>query len=267
MERAQQDEWDIPALYFWQGSHYVSPAAGLPPSRPKPAGIRGFAKLKPGHGQGKAAKSLVQGSGDFVPLLNASMGMTGLNSNQRKTGNFKPRGAMTPFSSLTRDGTPGGTQTDSATISPSRIHIHGRDGTSFPCKAFRRDFIKISASRSISPHPWEGRGSSGTRRRETWYPGSPLHRSVQQVEERLEHYVLHTLAGVVQLGREEGDGGSRRVPHALARKQGQAPTAPEDARAEWSRDEPPRWGNSGATPPPTRMVNLPLSSSERSGSS
>lgn len=38
--------------------------------------------------------------------------------------------------------------------------------------------------------------------------GSPLHSSVQQVEECLEHHVLHALAGVVQLGYEQGDGGS-----------------------------------------------------------
>lgn len=57
--------------------------------------------------------------------------------------------------------------------------------------------------------------------------------------------MLHALAGVVQLGREEGDGGSRGVPHALARKQGQAPVAPEDARMERSQDELPGWGNLG----------------------
>lgn len=54
------------------------------------------AKLKPERWQGKAVKSLVQGSGNFIPLLNTSIGMTGLNSNQGKTGNFKPQGAVTP---------------------------------------------------------------------------------------------------------------------------------------------------------------------------
>lgn len=63
--------------------------------------------------------------------------------------------------------------------------------------------------------------------------------------------MLHALAGVVQLGREEGDGGSRGVPHALARKQGQAPVAPEDAHVEQSRDELPGSGNSGRGDTPT----------------
>lgn len=44
--------------------------------------------------------------------------------------------------------------------------------------------------------------------------------------------MLHALAGVMQFGCEKGDGGSRGVPHALARKQGQAPVSPEYAHVE-----------------------------------
>lgn len=51
-------------------------------------------------------------------------------------------------------------------------------------------------------------GPSGVRQGSPAEAGSPLHSSVQQVEECLEHHVLHALAGVVQLGCEQGDGSS-----------------------------------------------------------
>jgi len=81
-----------PRLYISGRAHVMSrQRQGSPPPWLKPAGIRGFAKPECGHGQGKAAKSLIQGSGVLFP-----MGVTGLSPNQGKTGNLRPWGAATP---------------------------------------------------------------------------------------------------------------------------------------------------------------------------
>lgn len=92
--------------------------------------------------------------------------------------------------------------------------------------------------------PW---GPSGVRQGSPAEAGSPLHSSVQQVEECLEHHVLHALAGVVQLGCEQGDGSSRGVPHALPRKWGQAPAGsraeinPPAGITPWGTPHLPEW--------------------------
>lgn len=161
-------------LYIFGRAH-VTPCWwwGLPSPRPKPAVIGGvFAKLKLGRGQGKAAKGLVRGLGDLFPLLHASTGTTGLSSNWGEKGNFKQQGAVTPFFPLMRDGTSGDVQTQ------PQFPLHRGDGTSFPRKAFRRDFTNTSGGSNISPHPWEGRGSQGTHHPKTGSPDSPLHCSV-----------------------------------------------------------------------------------------
>lgn len=82
--KSQEDKWqgNVLGLYFWQGSRYVCLMVGLPPPQPEPAGIWDFAKLNPGRGQGKAAKSLAQSMGDFAPLLNSSIRRTGWSSKQ-----------------------------------------------------------------------------------------------------------------------------------------------------------------------------------------
>ena len=59
---------------------------------------------------------------------------------------------------------------------------------------------------------------------------SPLHGAVQQVEEGLQYHVVPRLVGVVELGGVEGDGGSRRVPHALGRRA-------EQSRAEQEKEK------------------------------
>lgn len=168
------------SIYFWQGSYFVPPVAGLLPPWPKPAGIRGFAKLKPGCRHRKAVESLLQGLGEFYSFMGAEQ----LEFRPGEVRESQASGSCDHLQELTLGA-------EVAQLYPTQLSAG------------------ISSKPQAAATPGRGRGSLvAASQGGSLEADSPLHRSVQQVEECLEHHMLHALAGVVQLGCEEGDGGS-----------------------------------------------------------